>query len=537
MKRILFLTVLVLSFGALSAQSLEQGHQHLYYERYQSAENTYHQVLKQDINNASAWYGLITAYLLQNEPDKANDSIKLAPASVQSDPYYKIAYGAVLLHQGQKDQAQNYFAEAIQSTKEKDAGVLAAVARVHINVKDGDANYAIGLLQKAIKRDKKNPDLYVLTGDAYRKLNNGTEAFKAYKEALDKNEKYAAAYHKIGEIFLTQKNSEIYLDNFNKAVAADPNYAPSLYKLYAYEFYHDAAKAMNYYKDYLTKSDGSLQNEYDMADLLYLNKQYDQAIEKANALVKSQGDKIQPRIYKLISYSYAASKDTAQAISYMQQYFAKEADSNFIIKDYEAISDFYSSMPGQDSLAAVYLEKGLTLEKDTAVLYTYYKRLADMAKEREDYAAQAEWLGKYYTGNDKASNLDLFYWGIAHYRTENYPMADSIFGMYISKYPEQGFGYYWQAKSKALIDKDMSEGLAIPVYQKLIDVLQTDTTDENAKKWTAEAYVYLAAYEVNAKKNFAAAIDYFEKVLEVDPENENAKKYIAILEKDLAQQK
>ena len=39
------------------------------------------------------------------------------------------------------------------------------------------------------------------------------------------------------------------------------------------------------------------------------------------------------------------------------------------------------------------------------------------------------------------------------------------------------------------------------------------------------------------KKNIAAAIDYFEKVLVVDPENENAKKYIAILEKDLAQQK
>ena len=84
---------------------------------------------------------------------------------------------------------------------------------------------------------------------------------------MDKNEKYAAAYHKIGEIFLTQKNSEIYLENFNKAVAGDANYAPSLYKLYAYEFYHDASKAMNYYKDYLTKSDPTLQNEYDIADL------------------------------------------------------------------------------------------------------------------------------------------------------------------------------------------------------------------------------------------------------------------------------
>jgi tetratricopeptide (TPR) repeat protein len=47
----------------------------------------------------------------------------------------------------------------------------------------------------------------------------------------------------------------------------------------------------------------------------------------------------------------------------------------------------------------------------------------------------------------------------------------------------------------------------------------------------------LAAYEVNTKKDFARAIDYFEKVLEMDPENESAKKYIGILEKDLAKQK
>jgi tetratricopeptide (TPR) repeat protein len=200
---------------------------------------------------------------------------------------------------------------------------------------------------------------------------------------------------------------------------------------------------MNYYKDYLAKSDPSIQNDYDMADLLYLNKQYDQAILKANKLLQSENDKIQPRIYKLISYSYAANKDTARAISYMEQYFAKEADSNFIMKDYEAMSNYYTSMPGQDSLAMVYLEKGIALEKDSATLYAYYKKLADIAQERKDYEKQAEWLGKYYKGNDKASNLDLFYWGIAHYRTENYAMADSIFGLYISKYPEQGFGYYW----------------------------------------------------------------------------------------------
>jgi tetratricopeptide (TPR) repeat protein len=79
----------------------------------------------------------------------------------------------------------------------------------------------------------------------------------------------------------------------------------------------------------------------------------------------------------------------------------------------------------------------------------------------------------------------------------------------------------------------MKEGLAIPTYQKLIEVLEKDTTDANYKKWVVEAYGYLAAYETNTEKDYAEAVDYFEKVLEVDPENADAKKYIALLEKSL----
>ncbi|HEX6333600.1 MAG TPA: hypothetical protein VFZ78_05185, partial [Flavisolibacter sp.] len=58
--------------------------------------------------------------------------------------------------------------------------------------------------------------------------------------------------------------------------------------------------------------------------------------------------------------------------------------------------------------------------------------------------------------------------------------------------------------------------------------------DGNYKKWTIEAYGYLAAYEANTMKDYSEAIGYFEKLLEVDPGNESAKKYIEILEKDTA---
>jgi tetratricopeptide (TPR) repeat protein len=533
MKRITLLSSIISTAFALNAQSVDDGVQQMYYQRYQSAENTFHRILQQDPNNASAWYYLEKDYLLENKLDKASDSIQLAPANVKDDPWYKVAYGTVLLQEGKKDEASNYFNDAIKDTREKDAGILSSVADANIHSKTGDVNYAIDLLNKAIKRDKKNAALYVMLGDAYLKTSNGSEAFKAYQKATEVNDKYAQAYHKLGEIFVSQKNPEMYLSYFQKAIAADPNYAPSLYRLYVYEFNRNPAKAMEYYNQYMAKSDTSIENEYDLADLYFTNKQYNNAIQKADAIVKAEGEKLQPRLYKLISYSYAEQKDSAKAFEYMQNYFAKAADSNTVAKDYLLMGDLYASVKQDDSLAFTYYDKAVALEKDSSELVKYFKRFADLAAADKNYSQQAKWLGKYYLSSGNATNIDLFNWGLAHYRSGEYAAADSAFGIYVAKYPDQSFGYYWQAKSKALVDKDMTQGLAVPAYEKLIEVLEKNPNDANYKKWLVESYAYLAAYQTNTQKNYAEAVNYFEKILQVDPENADAKKYITVLQKNL----
>jgi tetratricopeptide (TPR) repeat protein len=533
MKHIILLFISIGGMLAVPAQTLEQGIQQLYYERYQTAENTFHQVLQENSNNAVAWYYLAKDYLLEDKSAKAMDSIQLAPVDAKADAWYKVALGALLLQEGKKSEATGYFNDVIKETKEKDAAILAAIADAQIQSKAGDANYAIDLLNKAIKRDKKNASLYVLLGDAWLKSLNGSEAFKAYQQATQINDKYASAYHKLAEIFVTQKNPEMYVSYFQKAIAADPNYAPSIYRLYVYEFNRHPAKAMEYYKDYLSKSDVSVENDYDLADLFYLNKKYDKAIQKANTIIKEQGEKVQPRLFKLISYSYAEQKDSANAFAYMQQYFSKEADSNKVAKDYLLMGNLYASVKKNGSVAFNYFDKAVAVEKDSSELLKYYKQFSDLAADNKNFSEQAKWLGMYYNASNKTTNIDLFNLALAHYRAEQFAAADSVFGIYISKYPGQSFGYYWQAKSKALQDKDMSQGLAVEAYQKLVEVLEKNPNDANFKKWIVEAYAYLAAYETNTQKDYAEAVDYFEKVLQVDPENTDAKKYIDLLEKNL----
>lgn len=533
MKKIFFLPLILFAFVFASAQSFDEANEKLYYERYHSAETIFHKMLKQDPANARAWYGLTRSYVEQDDLSMAADSLMVAPVTIHSDPYYKVARGMILLQQNKSTEANALFNDALEQTKYKDESVLAAVASAHIQARNGNGNYAVELLNKAIKRAKNDPALYVLLGNAYRKLVNGTESYKAYTKAIEKNKNYAAAYHRIGEIFKTQNNPAIYLDYFKKAINADTAYGPALYSLYLYEFYHNPAQASNYYQRYLANTDVSIQNEYDMADLLFLNKQFTTTIQKAEKIVQIEGDKAHPRLYKMIGYSYAENKDTTNAIEYMERYFEIAHDTMKIARDYVTLGEFYAAGEN-DSLASIFLAKAVTLEKDTTALYKYYKKLSQLAAAKKDYPAQAKWLEAYYTGNENATNVDLFNWAIAHYRSDNFVMADSVFGIYIQKYPEQSFGYYWQAKSKALRDPEMKEGLAVPAYQKLIEVLGQDTTDVNYTKWMIEAYGYLAAYEANTNNDYATAVEYFEKVLEFDPVNEDAKKYIGILEKGLA---
>lgn len=516
-----------------NCQSIEQGKKQVYYDRLVSAKQTFQQVIQQYPENGEAWFNLAKVYIMLDEPQQANDTLLTAPEAVKKDPFFKIAEGINFIQKNSADKTAAYFDDIMSMMKKKNENLAAAIAWVQINVPGGNPEYAIKILTKAIKKNKHNPELYILLGDAWRKRINGTEAFKAYQNAINKDKNHAAAYYRIGQIFLSQKNKEVYSDYFRKAVAADPEYSPAWYKLYVYEFSRNPAKSLEYYTKYTQNADQAIQMEYDIIDLYYLNQEYNKAIDKANALINSQQKNTKPRIYKLIAYSYAGKNDTSAALAAMKQYFANEQDSNIIAKDYEAMSTYYLSLPEQDSLAADYLAKAAAVEKDSVARFDDYKKLADMAKARKDYEAQATWLEKFCEGNPAATNLDLFYWGIANYRIENYTKADTVFGIYSEKYPDQSFGYYWQAKSKALQDTSMSAGLAVPVYEKLIEVLDKNTSDENYKKWITEAYSYLAAYAANSQKDYIQAISYFEKVLTIDPENEMAKKYIDILDKQV----
>ena len=530
MKKIFFIPLLLFFFSTF-AQNINSAEDLLYYNKFESAENVLNQVIKDDPQNAEAWYLLSVVQDNTDDQVEFKNVLQNAPSNIKDDPYYLVAAGKILLDESNVQEAEKYFYQALEKTKYKKPEILLAVAKAKIVSEKGDANQAIDLLNRAIKKDKHNAELYNELGKAYRKLNNGTEAYKAFMQAIEVDKNFAESYYQTGMIFRTQNNSDLYLEYFNKAIQADPKYAPAYYQLYFHHYFRNVNTARDYLEKYIALSDHKIENDYDYVDILYLTKDYAKAIDLAKKIIETDKDKTPARIYKLIAYSYQETNDHAKSFDYIHQYFDIAPDSIMIAKDFILLAELYVERQKPDS-AMFFYEVGAQLERDTSSIIKYYKTLSDLAKQQKDYEHRATWLGKYYTLNKKSTNVDLFNWGLSWFQAGNYEEADSVFGMYSEKYPDQVFGYYWRGRSSAAIDSTMEKGLAIPYYSKVIEIGETDTTGKS-KTQLVEAYGYLAGYEANQHKDFAKAIEYFEKLLMLDPGNEQAKKNMQILKNAL----
>lgn len=536
MKFIFLISIVISSQLTLFSQSVGDVANDIYHEKYRSAEEKLQIILDNNINDNEAWYLLTQVYLAKDSVEKAKQKLLSAPREVLSAPIIKVALGHILLRQDKKTDATENFDYAIKKTKSKNPAVLHAVARAQMDAKAGDPSYGIDLINKALKKDKRNPSLYVTMGDLYRKLGNGSESYRAYQNALEKDKNYVAALYKIGKIFTSQDNKEMYLKYFTQAVTIDPMYSPALYDLYYYYYFRDVNTAQNYLTRYIASSDKSIEHDYMTTDLLFASGKYAEALQNATRLIKISETDTEPRLLKLIAYSYKELKEPDSALTYMHHYFDVQTDTSFIVKDYEAMAEIYDSLPGMGDSASTYYQKALVMETDSVKSLAYFQKIAGIYHESKDYQKESLWLGKYYLNNPSPRNIDLFNWGIASYKASDYVTADSIFQIYQENYPDQTFGYYWAARTNTAIDSTMEKGLAIPHYQKLIEIAEKDTADNTNKKHLIEAYGYLAAYKANIDKDFDDSIHYFEKLLELDPGNDDAKKYVEILRKSLASQ-
>src|SRR5579872_4993615 len=528
--------------NAAMAQSVDQGKQFLYYHRYKSANDVFDKLLASNPNNIEAVYWKGQTLFALKDSVAASDLYSKALQTNGNAPMLLVGMGGAELRMGKQADAKQRFETAISLTKGKDVPVLNAVADNNIAAQLGDAQYAVEKLTLATQtKNFRDADTYVLMGDAYRKLIDGGNAVQSYQKALTIDPKLAEAKYKIGRIYETQNNPEFYLPAFEDAIQMDPNYAPAYYELYIHYFNHgDLAKCTEYLDKYIAVSDPSPQNDYDRTALLFLAKKYDDAISQSKAAIAKLGDKANPHYYLLTAYSYDAKGDSLNAKDYLTQYFSKQKPDAVSSADYVFLGKVQSKFPS-DSIASIQsYTKAVNMDTALANKLKILNDAANDAKAGGHKLAYAYWLGQLYPFIKAPNQSDLYNWGFANYSAGNYKTADSIFcGIYEQKYPEEVFGYFWCARAKtAQDDSTGSQGLAIDANVKFTEVARAyDSTSKasgkaDSTRWKAQiinAYFALAQYYNDIKKDKELAVAYLRKVVEVDPTNPTAPKFIDLL--------
>jgi cytochrome c-type biogenesis protein CcmH/NrfG len=532
MKKLTSIGLFIITFQTLLAQNIDQGKKFLYYQRYNSAKSQFEKLLAANPNNIDAVYWLGQTLIQSKDSMAAKDLYQKSLASNGSAPLLLAGMGQVELMENKTSEARQRFETAISLSKGKDINVLNAVGRANVFANLGDANYAVEKINSVAgeKKDPRNADSYLIVGEAYRKLIDGGNAVTAFQKALSLDPKLAEAKYRIAKVYQSQNNPDYFVPAYQEATTLDPNYAPAYNELFTYYFLRDINKSKEYFDKYLAVTDPKPSDEYDRISLLFAARNYQGSIDSAKGKITQLGDKADPRYYKLVAYSYDELKDSTNAKSYLDQYFTKQTKQGFVPQDYVFRAKLLSKFPGSETEALSSYQTAVDLDTAQASKLQLMSDAAAFAAKSGNRVEQAKWLTKMYTSKKDPSNRDLYDLGYAHYMSGNYVTADSIFcGVYSTKYPTELFGYLWCAKSAAAQDTTLVKGLAVEPYKKLI--VFADTAKEKYKSTLLQAHSYLASYYANITKNKDSAIAQLQGVLELDPSNADAQKYIDILKK------
>jgi tetratricopeptide (TPR) repeat protein len=538
MKRVLSLLVTVVVLGnSLFAQSVDDGRKFLYYERYKSAKDAFEKVLASNPNDINATYWLGQTLLEMKDSTGAKSLYQKALASNGNAPLVLVGMGQILLMEGKKDEARQQFETAINLTKGKDVDVLNAIGRANVEAKLGDATYAVEKLKQAEQTKKfRNAETYLIMGNAYRKLIDGGNAVTSYNKALEIDPKLAAAKNGIGKIYETQKNQEQYLKAYEEAVQLDPAYAPAYFNLFYHYYFRDVNKAGDYLNKYIANTDKGPETEYIQTDYTYAKSDFAGARQKAEALIQQYGQAVNPRMYRMVAFTADTLGDLAAAKAAMDSFLVKSEQGTDVedIKstDYEEMAKITSKIPEFKDSAFTYYEKAIAMDTVIANKLKILESAAAFAKASGNRQLEADMLGTKYRLDKEPSARDLYNWAYANYQAGNYKKADTLFcNDYISKYPDQIFGYLWCARSKQAQDTTMEKGLAVNAYKMLAQkAVELDTSGNGQLKPTAKsALFYLVSYFNDIAKQKDSAIYYNDQVLKLDPADPNAQNIDKIL--------
>ncbi len=535
---ITFLAAGLLVVSGLKAQTVQEGVNHLYADRFQSAIGVFEKLLATNPNNIDATYWLGQTYFDMDDNAKARQVYDKALASNGSAPLILVGLGHADLHDNKTNDARQKFEAALTASRGKkgdDPGVLTAIGRANVDAKAGDATYALQKLTEAASKDPKNTETLLQLGNAHRKSNpgqGGGQAFETYNKALAVNPAFAVASLRLAKIFESQKNWDFFLNNLNDAVKRDPKFAPAYYELFYYYFYRAKfPEAEAQLRQYIANSDADIQNDFLFAQLCWARKDFPCAITKAEGVIRVMGEKTKPRVYRLLADANFQKGDYTNARKYSDEFFAKKKNvEEIILPDYEIKADVLAKTNGTpDDIKNAYVA-GIALDTTVEAKIDFLKKGVKILKEMKARDKEADLIQKMIEIKPKPTINDYFDLATAQYFSDQNEQSRNTAIQMIGLFPDQIYGYEWAYNNSISVVTDTTRSEAFrdslkllwagPDALKMFEFAQGDTT--KFKKQYLNAVRYLAQFYINMKKDKEKSLEFFDKWLQADPGNATA---------------
>ncbi len=493
-------------------------------------------------------------YLKSGQVDQAKAAFEKGAAADEKNQLNNVGLAGVALKKKDRATAKTLIDNALAKTKSKDQNVLLRAGEMYtISDSTSDPAEALRILAIADEKDKKNEnaEIEMTMGDAYFLKNDGGNAITKYENALAISPNLAEANYKIGRLYLRGKNYQKAQDFFKLAIQADPEFAPT-YRAYADALANSRAykSAAQNYELYVQKS-GTTDPEQllDVARYKFLAQDYQGAVDYLNQLKGKINNPIIDRIY---GWAYTALGKNNEAIESLNRFIAA-APQKVIFDDYKYLGRAYSQLktPEGDSLGVANLEKAAPLDTTENL----YREIAKNYYDSKKFDKAAAYYAKTITNDKKPQNNDYLWLGLASYqyaprigrdssaapmdttqirqvKQQYYLRADSAFAQMAQKIEADGktypLAYYYRAQSNYYAypkDPTQASSAATPLYLKFIEqaTAPKDSSDKtDYSKYLVTSYKALAGFSL-ANKHDAKAKEYFNKILEIDPNNAEVK--------------
>ncbi len=557
---------LALSFAltGLQAQNIDDAKRAIDAEQYAKAKGILEDLVeKTSRRGGENYFWLGRVHLVNENLDSARIVFNQGLEADPKNQLNQVGLGILDLYSGNQSAAETKFAEATRNLGRRDYQELYQIGRAYIDAPQPDYGRAIKYLEEAKVKAPKDALIPLALGDAHFE-NNKSLAYRNYRDATTLDNTLVRPKVQLAVISRGSHAWEEAIADLKSVVEEHPDYAPTYRELAetynawsnratTKEVYAERNKiALDYYKQYMDKTDYSLDNRIRYADFLVYTDAYEELQEQAAQL--AQIEDVNPKVLRYLGYAAYENEEYAESSDALRRLFQRIEEDRIISRDYLHLGLANLKLAGANGAdspesAALVDEAVDNLVKAVAMDSTIADRLQGYGMDffdNKQYAYAAK-VFEVAANTESSMNYvtDNYYFGLASYYAnatamsaggekdvESLKKADAAFAKVIERAPEILMPYSFRAEvNKLLDDETQSQRLALPYLIQYYEAAQAEGGDDlvRAKGALANYYNELAFTAVN-NEQYEEARNLLAETLKYDPENAWAKETIVLLE-------